>query len=332
MPVNPLLPMELSDGTPVVLNRGHVGPDGFMRVDTYGVRAIAITTDDGSHRNMVFSADTGLRSHVDLHVNPPTLRNVEEQATQVIEERPMSNTSKQAIDISRPVETETGVRLTFVRVSPTSAQFTAPPGTQLSRDGRDMFGGAGYFFCLEKGHFVGDPVNHIRVRNVGGRCVPFRDRFGRVIPAPLLRKPPVVKAAKAAKPVVQVYNSSRSPTYRGHGGGCCGASHLSGFHGTPDLVWPFHSGGNGTDTMGGQFDAALQYIRKTRAAGRIEIILKRDQVKNWEAFILERGFRLVSRFINSNTSNMLTVYEYLYGVSNEGVKKAPAPANPFGKS
>lgn len=92
----------------------------------------------------------------------------------------------------------------------------------------------------------------------------------------------------------------------GHGGGCCGIQHVSGFE---DL----NEAENKADRKA--MIAALDYAvdkafdENHGSAGLVEIVLTDSQLQQgWLRVIQKRGFKRVSRFRNPNTDNICNVY------------------------
>jgi hypothetical protein len=89
-----------------------------------------------------------------------------------------------------------------------------------------------------------------------------------------------------------------------------------------------------------RLDRYIRYLDDIRPKGVIEIVLvstahviwKRqlDQVGSWEPHLLERGFRLVNRCLNSNSSNYINIYHRNSGEvpvlkENESESNSPQP-------
>lgn len=91
-----------------------------------------------------------------------------------------------------------------------------------------------------------------------------------------------------------------------HGGGCCGVRHISGMdHGTEQ-----------------ELDELLAQVCPNDNPNRLtEIILSSRQIatlpdrrnpeRGWPAILNERGFRLVSRFTNSNSDNECFIFHHV---------------------
>lgn len=118
-----------------------------------------------------------------------------------------------------------------------------------------------------------------------------------------------------------------------HGGKCCGIKtiHYMGVSpGSTEWTWRKdeenpcfrdYSGGDvsseynffhlaaPSETAGERFDRYLKYLRVRRPKGIVEVVLtKHLQVGGWEPFLLERGFKRVQEFENSNSGAILRVY------------------------
>jgi len=101
--------------------------------------------------------------------------------------------------------------------------------------------------------------------------------------------------------------------YTGHGGSCCGISHVADINGSP-------TSSNVFNTYNGTSRACLE--RAITAHGRnasrvLEVVTAQDvdgdgtgtnQTENWEATLVELGFQKVSSFVNSNSGNVCTVW------------------------
>lgn len=88
-------------------------------------------------------------------------------------------------------------------------------------------------------------------------------------------------------------------TLRGHGGGCCGMRHISGFYGTVDAIK--------ADLIGKMAQVPQGKVR----CRLIEIVLTQAQRKKYGEMVEELGFKIVSRFNNANSSSTLNVYHYV---------------------
>lgn len=220
------------------------------------------------------------------------------------------------LDVTRPIETEDGRRCTVLRINKASDQIVVTfEGSAHKTDTIDYPANTGFYWHISTGHFGGSNGNpaFVRLRNVGGRVRPYSRR-----------NPP---------PTPLRYATEGWPRWTNHGGHCCGVSHMYGFDYDPNGHYTGMSraaGGDPRHTGEAQFKLAVQNCRNSRAAGMIEIVLKRSQENQWKKIITEAGFEKVAEFTNSNTNNKLRVYHYYYGTSNE--KKTiikDKVANPF---
>lgn len=89
---------------------------------------------------------------------------------------------------------------------------------------------------------------------------------------------------------------------RNHGGFCCGVSHIYGF---PENL--------------GYKDQALRRVkeiiqdfngRNRVTCQMLEVVLTEGQSKIFHKDLTELGFRLVTRFRNKNSRNLVNVYHY----------------------
>lgn len=115
-----------------------------------------------------------------------------------------------------------------------------------------------------------------------------------------------------------------------HGGRCCGIKTIYGMTYSPlgeeeeltehsktsyDLstsmdipsdfnIYPYNAP---AETGVARLDRYLEYLKTWRPKGLVEINLNGSQAV-WEKYLLDRGFKAVTTFINSNTFNTVTVY------------------------
>lgn len=147
-----------------------------------------------------------------------------------------------------------------------------------------------------------------------------------------------------------------------HGGLCCGIKHIYGLDYSPNSksyyeYTPAHKGFPGDDTIGNPtrsdynlyglpynkgdklgdiFTSMVEYCRKHRPAGVIEVTIilyedfddcfgddvdavtidtcvsRGDGQALWVPFLVEKGFKLVTKFVNSNSGNLVGVFHYVY--------------------
>ncbi len=114
------------------------------------------------------------------------------------------------------------------------------------------------------------------------------------------------------------------------GAGCCGISHIHDFYGAPtgnndaarldELLAKFQN--HGAADEAGRIARGYREPRK----GLIVVSLTDGQMRGgWAPILKERGFRLVTRFLNSNSGNHVNVLHKTYG-NTRGVHR---PARPF---
>ena len=121
-----------------------------------------------------------------------------------------------------------------------------------------------------------------------------------------------------------------------HGGRCCGIKTIWNFphnpeeyvqviekrrfNGTVDYYgkrveksFDFMTDERPMEKAGDRLKAIIEFIKKKRPAGLIEITLTDYQAHHWSAFIKKLGFKPVTKFRNSNTSGtIITVYHLAY--------------------
>ena len=108
-----------------------------------------------------------------------------------------------------------------------------------------------------------------------------------------------------------------SPSITGHGGSCCGISHIYHFQGM-----------NSTVRTPENCEARVRFLisKYWHDSGRTldrnknrlyEAVLKESQRKEWEPVLLAVGFELVTDFLNTNSGNRCYVYHYAMGAKNK---------------
>lgn len=97
-----------------------------------------------------------------------------------------------------------------------------------------------------------------------------------------------------------------------HGGGCCGASHLSNFTEVRDFTLS-------------QLDEKLQYRPNVRQGRDLdpsplenyghlyEIVLTDRQMNSWAKPLKERGFKFCARWLNTNSNNYCNLLVFIVG-------------------
>lgn len=237
------------------------------------------------------------------------------------------------IDPAKAIVLEDGTQMEVVNVSIYPARVLVRPlmpgdkfGASVRKDRLERFAVSGYWYDLYSGHFAGHigDTNYNRIRNVGKTRDMSPYSAGEAEPRgePVRHKDREIPVA-----VPQVYVPGASPSIRGHGGGCCGTSHLYSFGNTGPM------NANDPTKIGHTYEQqcrlAIATCKHQRGSGLMEAILKDNQKKDWHDILESEGFKLVNDFVNSNTHNRLWVYHYVYGASNgETVKKV---SSPFGK-
>lgn len=133
-----------------------------------------------------------------------------------------------------------------------------------------------------------------------------------------------------------------------HGGKCCGIKTIYEMGYDPeDTLGAYQGTGklNNTDVHYGtatsnvsfftenapaesrlaRLDRFIEFTKRRRPQHLIEITLgagsQGDQTKNWEEPLLERGFKLVNTFKNSNSGNIVNVYHLVYDEKAKAKKK-----------
>ena len=125
-----------------------------------------------------------------------------------------------------------------------------------------------------------------------------------------------------------------------HGGKCCGIKTIYGFDSPSDIVsavkkksvtnkdaYGEHVGSNmdfftdaaPKETQKERLDRLIAFCMKRRPQGIIEVTLAQhrnhyfDQVKPWGPLLRKRGFRCVTKALNSNSGNTVHVFHKVYG-------------------
>lgn len=120
-----------------------------------------------------------------------------------------------------------------------------------------------------------------------------------------------------------------------HGGKCCGVKTIHGFYdrhpcdyegelekdattakkdisgadvNTDDRVF---SPSAPEETVTNRLDRYIDFLKEHRPSGLIEVYLAEDQKDVWEKELLNRGFRSVVSFKNSNSENVVTLYHLI---------------------
>lgn len=138
---------------------------------------------------------------------------------------------------------------------------------------------------------------------------------------------------------------------RYHGGKCCGIKTITNFSMLPDATVRakkaeeflgldlIGSGGLGKtcfyaeapeETYLERFDRILEYVKKWRPQGMVEVVLasniisagndyrsQKKQLDVWGPIFLDRGFKEVAVFKNSNTGNIIHVYHLIYDMKTK---------------
>lgn len=97
--------------------------------------------------------------------------------------------------------------------------------------------------------------------------------------------------------------------YGDHGGDCCGMVHLYNFSSYRGI----DSDANRTLYLQQETMLALDYLSDGEDDNRgrvVEVVLTDDQLQQWANAVKEVGYVPVSRFLNSNTGNVCTVFHY----------------------
>lgn len=112
----------------------------------------------------------------------------------------------------------------------------------------------------------------------------------------------------------------------GHGGSCCGMKHIRNFWGGPKTVLMAREGYSAVKRPVERAGDRLAGVIKTQEAGVpkgiLEIVLVPSEKNQWGDILLQIfDFRLVTEMVNSNTSNLLSVYHRSSGAND--VRKIP---------
>lgn len=113
-----------------------------------------------------------------------------------------------------------------------------------------------------------------------------------------------------------------------HGGECCGIVHLIGFGNVSQDETCFHGLVDGFvaeqydhafeyqdreewENYGGDEESWAAYKRKQETFNALlEATLTDNQMRSWAPILKKKGFRLVSRFLNSNSGNWVNVLHF----------------------
>lgn len=116
-----------------------------------------------------------------------------------------------------------------------------------------------------------------------------------------------------------------------HGGRCCGIKTIWNFpHSPAEYVgekkktyvhdqtdyygrtvtksFNFHTEARPKETAKSRLDSILEFLEKKRPQGLVEVTLGTYQKPQWEKTLTDRGFKLVTKFRNSNTGSNVFVY------------------------
>lgn len=118
-----------------------------------------------------------------------------------------------------------------------------------------------------------------------------------------------------------------------HGGKCCGIKHIEGFDAVPDSLvraeeeeffrnfdsmgwdvtteYPFFTAGAPEEPARERLDRYLNYLLEHRPGGIVEVVLSHHQKERWHDILTEKGFKIVSQALNSNSSNVIYVYHLI---------------------
>lgn len=136
-----------------------------------------------------------------------------------------------------------------------------------------------------------------------------------------------------------------------HGGKCCGIKTIYELGYDPDETLGAYNGTGKADNSDRYYntvssaqsfftenapaesrlerlDRFIEFTKRRRPRHLIEITLgagtKGDQTKTWEEPLLERGFKLVNTFKNSNSGNIVNVYHLVYDETDKAKKENAA--------
>jgi hypothetical protein len=119
-----------------------------------------------------------------------------------------------------------------------------------------------------------------------------------------------------------------------HGGKCCGIKHIFGLGHGPDSYadekgespappdeargfynspYDFYTPAAPYEKTIDRLDRYLAYIKEKRPEGVVEVVISDYQFLHWREPLLERGFRLVTTFRNSNSKNKCEIYHLVTG-------------------
>jgi hypothetical protein len=119
-----------------------------------------------------------------------------------------------------------------------------------------------------------------------------------------------------------------------HGGACCGIKHIWNFpHSPMDFVnaktgsnkvyrneastysrgdAPFYNGAAPSEPASKRLKRVIDHVIESRPSGLIEITLTDYQKIQWNNYVTELGFKVVTRFYNSNSKSFVNVYHLVY--------------------
>jgi hypothetical protein len=77
---------------------------------------------------------------------------------------------------------------------------------------------------------------------------------------------------------------------------------------TVTMAFDFYTEARPRETATERLDAILAFLKRKRPRGLVEVTLGMYQKPEWEKTLTDRGFKLVTKFKNSNTSCKVYVY------------------------
>lgn len=117
-----------------------------------------------------------------------------------------------------------------------------------------------------------------------------------------------------------------------HGGMCCGIKHIEGFDTPPKQNQPalnvngyvygasgqqkhpgeeFFRGEAPQESSEDRLDRYLDFLRKNTPGCLVDICLTSWQTAYWDKELTKRGFKVVAKFTNSNTTANIVVYHLI---------------------
>jgi hypothetical protein len=140
------------------------------------------------------------------------------------------------------------------------------------------------------------------------------------------------------------------PKLVNHGGKCCGIKIIYGFHSATSSLCeelPAAPGVNESDSYGRDVssnerfftdsapretfeeraDRYIEFVKRRRPRHVIEVVFEEGQLDyhGWRPWLRKHRFRKVTKFLNSNSGNYVTIYHKAIGQP----KKAKPKADPF---